>query len=81
MLTDIPESEIPKQLSEKYERLFLRPRLLKYNVVSATPYWAHQRVAKMFRIGGVFHRGDTRRVSPPSSSFDLHLAPQHILVE
>jgi 2-polyprenyl-6-methoxyphenol hydroxylase-like FAD-dependent oxidoreductase len=61
--TDIPESEILAQLPEKYERLLPGPRPLKYELVSANPYWAHQRVAKKLRVGRVILCGDAGHVS------------------
>lgn len=61
--TDIPESDIIRQLPEKYERLLPGPRPLKYELVSANPYWAHQRVAKTWRIGRVILAGDAAHVS------------------
>lgn len=64
--TGIPESEILKQLPAKYERLLPGPRPLKYELVSANPYWAHQRVAKTFRAGKVILCGDAAHVNNPS---------------
>jgi 2-polyprenyl-6-methoxyphenol hydroxylase-like FAD-dependent oxidoreductase len=39
---DVSDSDALKTLEEKYERLFPGPRPLKYELVSANPYWAHQ---------------------------------------
>lgn len=61
--TDIPESGILKQLPEKYERLLPGPRPLKYELVNANPYWAHQRVAKTWKVGKVILCGDAAHVS------------------
>ncbi|KAG8627709.1 hypothetical protein KVT40_003582 [Elsinoe batatas] len=56
--TDVPESEILNQLPEKFERLFPGPRPLKYEIVSANPYWAHQRVASKLKVGRIVLCGD-----------------------
>jgi 2-polyprenyl-6-methoxyphenol hydroxylase-like FAD-dependent oxidoreductase len=69
MRTDIPESEILKQLPGKYERLLPGPRPLKYELVSANPYWAHQRVAKTFKVGKVVLCGDAGHVSLPRTAY------------
>jgi 2-polyprenyl-6-methoxyphenol hydroxylase-like FAD-dependent oxidoreductase len=61
--TTVPESEILTQIPEKYERLFPGPRPLKYELVSANPYWAHQRVAATLRVGKVILCGDAGHVS------------------
>jgi 2-polyprenyl-6-methoxyphenol hydroxylase-like FAD-dependent oxidoreductase len=61
--TDIPESEILAELPKKYERIFPGPRPLKYELVSANPYWAHQRVATTLRVGRVVLCGDAAHVS------------------
>jgi 2-polyprenyl-6-methoxyphenol hydroxylase-like FAD-dependent oxidoreductase len=61
--TDVPETEILAQLPQKYENLLPGPRPLKYEVVSANPYWAHQRVAKSWRVGRVLLCGDAGHVS------------------
>lgn len=60
--TDVPESDILKQLPEKYERLFPGARPLKYELVSANPFWAHQRCAKTFKVGKVLLCGDSAHV-------------------
>ena len=61
--TDVPEADILKQLPEKFERLFPGPRPLKYDLVSANPYWAHQRVAATFKVGKILLCGDAGHVS------------------
>lgn len=61
--TDIAEADILNQLPEKYERLLPGPRPLKYDLVSANPYWAHQRVAKTFKVGRIVLCGDAGHVS------------------
>lgn len=61
--TDVPESEIIAQLPDKYERLLPGPRPLKYDLVSANPYWAHQRCAKTFKVGKILLCGDAAHVS------------------
>jgi 2-polyprenyl-6-methoxyphenol hydroxylase-like FAD-dependent oxidoreductase len=61
--TDIPESDILKQLPAKYERLLPGPRPLEYELVSANPYWAHQRVAATFKVGKILLCGDAAHVS------------------
>jgi 2-polyprenyl-6-methoxyphenol hydroxylase-like FAD-dependent oxidoreductase len=59
----LSEEEIIKQLPEKYERLFPGPRPLEYEVVSASPFWAHQRTATKYRVGRVILCGDSAHVS------------------
>lgn len=61
--TDVPDSEVLKQLPEKYERLLPGPRPLKYELVSANPYWAHQRCAKTLKVGKIVLCGDAAHVS------------------
>lgn len=61
--TNVPESDILSQLQEKYENLLPGPRPLKYELVSANPYWAHQRVAKTWKVGRVVLAGDAAHVS------------------
>lgn len=61
--TNIPESGILKQIPEKFERILPGPRPLKYEVVNANPYWAHQRVAKTLKVGKVILTGDAAHVS------------------
>ena len=61
--TDVPESEILKQLPSKYERLLPGPRPLQYELVSANPYWAHQRCAKSWKVGKIVLCGDAGHVS------------------
>ncbi|KAF2226884.1 hypothetical protein BDZ85DRAFT_230643 [Elsinoe ampelina] len=56
--TDVPESEILNQLPGKFERLFPGPRPLKYEIVSANPYWAHQRIASKLKVGRIVLCGD-----------------------
>lgn len=67
--TDVPESEIIKQLPGKYEKLLPGPRPLEYELVSASPYWAHQRVAKTWKVGRVILAGDAAHVSHDSPQF------------
>ncbi|KAK5227432.1 hypothetical protein LTR99_005556 [Exophiala xenobiotica] len=69
--TDIPEAEILKQLPEKYERLLPGPRPLKYEVVSANPYWAHQRVAATFKVGKILLCGDAAHSNNPIGGLGL----------
>ncbi|TKX21882.1 FAD-binding domain-containing protein 33 [Elsinoe australis] len=69
--TDVPESEILKQLPGKYERLFPGPRPLKYELVSANPYWAHQRVASKFKVGKVVLCGDAAHSNNPIGGLGL----------
>ena len=61
--TNIAESEILKQLPQKFEKLFPGPRPLKYELVSANPYWAHQRVATSLKMGKILLCGDAGHVS------------------
>lgn len=61
--TSVPESEILAQIAMHYERLLPGPRPLQYELVSANPYWAHQRVAKTFRVGRIVLCGDAGHVS------------------
>lgn len=58
----LSEQEIIKRLPAKYERLLPGPRPLKYELVSANPYWAHQRVAANYRVGRVVLCGDAAHV-------------------
>lgn len=60
--TDVPESEILNQLPEKYEKLLPGPRPLKYELVGANPYWAHQRVAQTLKVGKIVLCGDAGHV-------------------
>ncbi|KAI0121261.1 hypothetical protein BJ170DRAFT_661063 [Xylariales sp. AK1849] len=69
--TDVPESEILKQLPEKYERLLPGPRPLKYELISANPYWAHQRVAKTWRVSSVILAGDAAHSNNPIGGLGL----------
>ncbi|OQV05083.1 FAD binding domain-containing protein [Cladophialophora immunda] len=69
--TDIPESEILKQLPEKFERLFPGPRPLKYELVSANPYWAHQRVAATLKVGKILLCGDAGHSNNPIGGLGL----------
>ncbi|CAK7227286.1 hypothetical protein SEUCBS140593_006526 [Sporothrix eucalyptigena] len=69
--TDIPESDILKQLPEKYERLLPGPRPLKYELVSANPYWAHQRCAKTFKVGKIILCGDAAHSNNPIGGLGL----------
>lgn len=71
--TDVPESEILNQVPAKFERLLPGPRPLKYELVSANPYWAHQRVAKSWKVGKVVLCGDAGHVSILSFSQTCHL--------
>lgn len=61
--TDIVDSDVIKQLQEKYERLFPGPRPLEYDLVNANPYWAHQRCAKTFHDERIVLCGDAAHVS------------------
>jgi len=60
---NLSEQEILDRLPQKYERLFPGPRPLKYEVVSASPFWAHQRTATHYREGRVILCGDSAHVS------------------
>jgi|SRR5579859_584514 len=62
----LSEKELLERVAEKYERLLPGPRPLKYEIVSANPYWAHQRTATTYRDGRVVLCGDAAHVSPPS---------------
>jgi 3-(3-hydroxy-phenyl)propionate hydroxylase len=59
----LSEKEIRDRVAAKYERLMPGPRPLKYELVSANPYWAHQRVAATYREGRVVLCGDAAHVS------------------
>ncbi|KAK9415457.1 hypothetical protein SUNI508_10481 [Seiridium unicorne] len=69
--TDVPESEIVKQLPAKYEKLLPGPRPLQYELVSANPYWAHQRVAKTWKAGRVVLVGDAAHSNNPIGGLGL----------
>ncbi|EXJ67585.1 uncharacterized protein A1O5_09598 [Cladophialophora psammophila CBS 110553] len=69
--TDIPESEILKKLPEKFESLFPGPRPLKYELVSANPYWAHQRVAATLKVGKTLLCGDAGHSNNPIGGLGL----------
>ncbi|KAF4456816.1 FAD NAD(P)-binding domain-containing [Fusarium albosuccineum] len=69
--TDIPESDIMMQLPEKYERLLPGPRPLKYEIVSANPFWAHQRCAKTFKVGRIVLCGDAAHSNNPIGGLGL----------
>ncbi|KAH7161029.1 hypothetical protein EDB81DRAFT_642266 [Dactylonectria macrodidyma] len=56
--TDVSMADLMEHVKEKYERLLPGPRPLKYELVNANPYWAHQRVAKTWRSGRVVLAGD-----------------------
>jgi 3-(3-hydroxy-phenyl)propionate hydroxylase len=58
----LSEKEIRERLPAKYERLLPGPRPLKYELVSANPYWAHQRTASKYRVGKVLLCGDAAHV-------------------
>ena len=64
----LSEAEIIARQPAKYERLLPGPRPLKYELVSANPYWAHQRTAKTYREGRVVLCGDAAHVSSPESN-------------
>lgn len=80
--TDVPESEILQQLPQKYERLLPGPRPLKYDLVSANPFWAHQRCARTFKVGKIILCGDAAHVKCPHSpgSVCLELLIFHSLI-
>ncbi|PNS18824.1 hypothetical protein CAC42_5363 [Sphaceloma murrayae] len=69
--TDVPESEILKQIPDKFERLLPGPRPLKYELVSANPYWAHQRVASKLKVGNVVLCGDAAHSNNPVGGLGL----------
>lgn len=58
----LSEKELLERLPQKYERLLPGPRPLKYEIVSANPYWAHQRTAATYRDGRVVLCGDAAHV-------------------
>lgn len=69
--TNIPESEILAQLPKKFESLFPGPRPLKYELVNANPYWAHQRVARTMRVGRIILCGDAAHSNNPIGGLGL----------
>lgn len=69
----LSEKELLERLPEKYERLLPGPRPLKYEIVSANPYWAHQRTAATYRDGRVVLCGDAAHVSVPPSEIPLQI--------
>jgi 2-polyprenyl-6-methoxyphenol hydroxylase-like FAD-dependent oxidoreductase len=58
----LSEEEILERRHAKYERLFPGPRPLEYELVSASPFWAHQRTATHYRQGNVVLCGDSAHV-------------------
>ncbi|KAM5359706.1 hypothetical protein ACJZ2D_014275 [Fusarium nematophilum] len=69
--TDVPVSDLMEHLKEKYERLLPGPRPLKYELVNANPYWAHQRVAKTWKVGRVLLAGDAAHSNNPVGGLGL----------
>ncbi|KAH8648251.1 hypothetical protein BGZ61DRAFT_277811, partial [Ilyonectria robusta] len=69
--TDVPMGDLMEHLKEKYERLLPGPRPLKYDLVSANPYWAHQRVAKTWNVGRVVLAGDAAHSNNPIGGLGL----------
>ncbi|KAJ9495734.1 hypothetical protein LTR99_010643 [Exophiala xenobiotica] len=67
----IPDAEATKSLPEKYESLLPGPRPLKYKVVNANPYWAHQRCASKFRNGNIILCGDAAHSNNPIGGLGL----------
>ena len=63
----LSEKELLERVHEKYEKLLPGPRPLKYEIVSANPYWAHQRTAATYRDGRVVLCGDAAHVLTPLS--------------
>ncbi|KAF4784581.1 hypothetical protein HER10_EVM0009933 [Colletotrichum scovillei] len=68
---DIVDSDIIKQLHEKYERLLPGPRPLEYDLVNANPYWAHQRCAKTFHNERIVLCGDAAHSNNPIGGLGL----------
>ncbi|KAF4555598.1 FAD-binding domain-containing protein 29 [Elsinoe fawcettii] len=69
--TDIPQDQILQQLPEKFERLLPGPRPLRYELVSANPYWAHQRVAAKLKVGNIVLCGDAAHSNNPIGDLGL----------
>ncbi|EXJ93193.1 hypothetical protein A1O3_01750 [Capronia epimyces CBS 606.96] len=70
--TDVSEADIlTRELPAKFERLFPGPRPLRYDLVSANPYWAHQRVARTFKVGRVLLCGDAGHSNNPIGGLGL----------
>jgi 2-polyprenyl-6-methoxyphenol hydroxylase-like FAD-dependent oxidoreductase len=63
--TDIPEDEILKQIPKKFEQFIpgTEEERKRVELVTASPYWAHQRVAAKYRVGRVVLAGDAAHVS------------------
>jgi 2-polyprenyl-6-methoxyphenol hydroxylase-like FAD-dependent oxidoreductase len=59
---NLSEPELRQRLPAKYERLLPGPRPLQYELISANPYWAHQRTAATYRDGKVILCGDAAHV-------------------
>ncbi|KAH8728386.1 hypothetical protein GQ44DRAFT_784077 [Phaeosphaeriaceae sp. PMI808] len=59
----IPVEDIKKHLPAKLEKLLPGPRPLNYELAAVSPYWAHERVAKIWRSGRVVLCGDAAHVS------------------
>jgi 3-(3-hydroxy-phenyl)propionate hydroxylase len=58
----LTEKEILERLPAKYGRLLPGPRPLQYELVSASPFWAHQRTATKYREGRAVLCGDSAHV-------------------
>ncbi|KAF2180297.1 para-nitrophenol 4-monooxygenase [Zopfia rhizophila CBS 207.26] len=68
---DLSTEECLKTIPEKFERLFPGERPLKYEVVNANPYVAHQRCAGKFREGRVILCSDAAHCNSPIGGLGL----------
>jgi 2-polyprenyl-6-methoxyphenol hydroxylase-like FAD-dependent oxidoreductase len=67
----LTEKEILERQHAKYERLLPGPRPLKYELVSCSPFWAHQRTATHYREGRVILCGDSAHVCSPRMTLTM----------
>lgn len=69
--TSVPEDQLMDTIKDKFEKLIPGPRPLEYELVAASPYWAHQRVAKKWRVGRIALIGDAAHSNNPIGGLGL----------
>lgn len=69
--TTVPEDKLLDTIKEKFEKLIPGPRPLEYELVAASPYWAHQRIAKTWRVGRIALIGDAAHSNNPIGGLGL----------